>query len=48
MGKGAGQPDALRDPMECLGELRSSFGACEDLVNLDDARMREMIASHYA
>ena len=48
MGKGAGQPDVSRDPMECLGELRSSFGACEDLVNHDDARMREMIASHYS
>lgn len=48
MGKGAGQLDASRDPMERLGELRSSFGACEDLVNLDNARMREMIASRYA
>lgn len=48
MDKGAGQLDASRGPMERLGELRSSFGVCEDLVNLDDARMREMIASRYA
>ena len=48
MGKGVGQLDASRDPMERLGELRSSFGACEDLVDLDDAHMREMVASRYA
>lgn len=48
MGKGAGQLDVSRDPMERLGELRASFGACEDLVGLDDARMREMIANRYA
>ena len=36
MGKDAGQLDASRDPLERLGELRASFGACEDLVELDD------------
>lgn len=47
-GSSTGRLDAMRDPMKRLGELRSSFGACEDLVNLDDARMRDMIASRYA
>ncbi|WP_019238994.1 MULTISPECIES: type II toxin-antitoxin system RelB/DinJ family antitoxin [Enorma] len=47
-GDGAGWPDAAHDPLERLGELRASFGACEDLVSLDDDQMRDMIASRYA
>lgn len=42
------QLDVSRDPLGRLGELRASFGACEDLVNLDDDQMRDMIASRYA
>lgn len=40
--------DIARDPMERLGELRVSFGTCEDLIHLDDAQMRDMIACRYA
>ena len=40
--------DVSRDPLGRLGELRASFGACEDLANLDDDQMRDMIASRYA
>lgn len=47
-GDSAERLDAARDPMERLGELRASFGACEDLIHLDDAQMRDMIASRYA
>lgn len=47
-GDGVGWPGASRDPMERLGELRASFGSCEDLVSLDDNQMRDMIASRYA
>lgn len=47
-GDGIGQQHAKRDSLERLGELRASFGACEDLVELDDAQMRDMIASRYA
>lgn len=42
------QLDVSRDPLGRLGELRASFGSCEDLVNLDDDQMRDMIASRYA
>lgn len=45
---GIGQQHAKRDSLERLGELRASFGACEDLVELDDAQMRDMIAIRYA
>lgn len=45
---GIGQQHAKRDSLERLGELRASFGACEDLVELDDVQMRDMIASRYA
>lgn len=48
MGGDVGQQHTKRDPLERLGELRASFGACEDLVELDDAQMRDMIASRYA
>lgn len=47
-GDGAEQFDAAPDSLERLGELRASFGSCEDLVSLDDNQMRDMIASHYA
>ena len=40
--------DVSHDPLERLGELRASFGSCEDLVSLDDDQMRDMIASRYA
>lgn len=42
------QLDVSRDPLGRLGELRASFGSCEDLVSLDDDQMRDMIASRYA
>ena len=48
VGDGAERLDASRNPLERLGELRASFGACEDLVSLDDDQMRDMIASRYA
>lgn len=34
--------------LERLGELRTAFGASEDLVNLTDSQMREMRARRYA
>lgn len=47
-GDAAERLEASRDPLERLGELRASFGVCEDLVSLDDDQMRGMIASRYA
>lgn len=47
-GDAAERLEASRDPLERLGELRASFGSCEDLVSLDDDQMRDMIASRYA
>lgn len=47
-GDAAERLDTTPDPLERLGELRASFGACEDLVSLDDDQMRDMIASRYA
>lgn len=38
-GDGVGQQHTKRDSLERLGDLRVSFGACEDLVTLDDAQM---------
>lgn len=43
-----GKQHTKRDSLERPGELRVSFGACDDLVALDDAQMRDMIASRYA
>lgn len=34
--------------LERLGELRATFGASEDLVNLTDSQMREMRVDCYA
>lgn len=42
------EPATADDPLERLGELRTTFGASEELVNLTDSQMREMIASRYA
>lgn len=36
------------DPLARLGELRTAFGASEELVSLTDAQMREMTAGRYA
>lgn len=41
-------PTTPDDPLERLGELRATFGASEELVNLTDSKMRAMIASRYA
>ena len=45
---GAERLNASRDPLARLGELRASFGTCDDLLTLDDEQMRDMIASRYA